>query len=60
MAIWCMGIACCIPKATTTHSVCVTVIVFQNNNCWTNAPEYYATSKLPQLLYSVLEGKRFA
>jgi hypothetical protein len=33
MTIWCMRIACWIPKATNTHSECVTLIAFPLQHC---------------------------
>ena len=39
IAIWRMRIACWIPKATNTFSEYVTLLLFQYNNCCTNAPQ---------------------
>jgi hypothetical protein len=38
---WHMGFACCINKATDTHSECVILIVFHGNNDFANLPQCY-------------------
>ena len=43
MTIWCMGIACCIPKATNTHSI-------RNTHCF-SATTVVARSRLIVTLY---------
>jgi len=58
MTIWRISIACCIPKATNTHSGCVTVTVFQSNIGCTNSISHYATRTWRVLLHSVLEVKQ--
>ena len=49
MTIWCMFIACWIPKATNAHKVCV-IFLFHCNNGYTNVPRYYFILTLPVLL----------
>jgi len=41
MTIWRMRIACCIPKATNTHSQYVIITAFHCNSGCTNAPQRY-------------------
>ena len=41
MKIWRKRIACCVRKATNTHSECVTLIDFPFQKWCTNAPQYY-------------------
>ena len=50
MTIWCMRIACCVRKATDTHSECVILISFHCRNVRTNAPHHYVIWKLPVFL----------
>ena len=47
--IWCMRIACCIPKATNTHSEYVILFVFPCNSGYTNASQCYAVGAVPVL-----------
>ena len=52
MKIWRMRIACCMRKATNTHSECVILIVFFfycNNGC-TNASQCHVVRTLPVAL----------
>jgi hypothetical protein len=42
-------IACSIPKATNTHSLCNTYCFFHCNNGCTNAPNFYVIRALPVL-----------
>jgi hypothetical protein len=49
MTIWCMRIACWIPKATNTHTEYVIVINFPRNNGCTNAPQCHFICTLPVL-----------
>ena len=46
MAIWCMRIACWIPKATNTHSEYVTLSLFHYNNGCSKAPQWYVIRTL--------------
>jgi hypothetical protein len=45
-----MSIACCIIKATDTHSEYVILAAFHSNNSCTKAPQYYVTRTLHVLL----------
>ena len=47
--IWRIRIACCIPKATDTHSKFV-ILLFHDNNGETNASHCYVILTLPVLL----------
>ena len=49
MTIWCMRIACWIPKATNAHSEYVMLIAFHYNNGCMNAPQWYVICTLPTL-----------
>jgi len=40
-SIRCTRFACCVPKATNTHSQYLIIIVFLGNNGYTNAPQCY-------------------
>jgi hypothetical protein len=46
MAIWRMCIACCIAKATNSHSECVTLIIFPPNNEACTDPSHKTLSVL--------------
>jgi len=51
MTIWGMSIACCIPKATNTHTQNMEyLLLFQGNNGYTKAPECYVICRLLVLL----------
>ena len=50
LTIWRMGTACCIIKATNTHSEYVIPIFFHCNNGCTNAPQCYVIRTLRVLL----------
>jgi hypothetical protein len=52
MIIWRMRIACWIPNATNTHSECVILIVFPQQQFSMNAPHGHVTCTLPVLLIS--------
>jgi hypothetical protein len=45
-----MCVACCIPKATNTHSVYTTLFAFPQNNGCTNMPQIYVIRTSPFLL----------
>ena len=50
MTIWSMRVACWIPKATNTHTVCVWYsLLFHCNRGCKNAPEYCIIPRLPAL-----------
>ena len=48
MTIWRMRIACCIPKATNTHSQCVIFLISHSNDGHTNAPHCYVIRTSPR------------
>jgi len=49
MTIRCMRIACCVTKATNTHSKYVKRIAFHGNNDYTQAPRSYVIGEVPVL-----------
>jgi L-asparagine transporter-like permease len=50
MTVWCMHIACWIPKVTNTHTQVVKYsLLFHCNNGCTNAPQCYFIHTLPVL-----------
>ena len=50
MTIWRMSVVCWIPKAKITHSEYVIIIVFNCNNGYTKAPQFYVTRTLAHFL----------
>jgi len=44
MTVWRMRVACCITKATNTHSEYVIFLLIHGNNVYTNAPECYVNT----------------
>jgi hypothetical protein len=41
MKIWCMRIACCVPKATNTPSKCIIFLLSHYKNCYMNATQFF-------------------
>ena len=50
MALWCICIACWIPKATNTHSGCVVLVVFPLQQWLEERVSSYVVPSLPVLL----------
>ena len=54
MTIWCMRIACWIPKATNTHSECVSLIAFRLQQCLHERTLMSHYSSFPALFIIIL------
>ena len=55
MTIWRMRIACCIPKATNTHTGCVILIAFPQQQCLHERVSLLPYTYVPCLVHSVVE-----
>jgi hypothetical protein len=51
--------ACCITKATNTHSGVLVILLFQGNKGYGNAPQCYIICTLPFLLIQKWRGQAF-